>query len=244
MRVLITRPERDAERTAARVAALGHEPILAPLSRIIAMDPAWPRETPDALIATSRNGAPAAASSPYPKTVPLYAVGSETAAACSALGFRDVREGGGTASATARRIRAECPPGARLLYCAGSPRKPDLEAALAEGYALDVVTTYRSEYAATLPPEARSALADAVSLVVLHLSRGAAEGFIRLAGEAGLIEAVRKARHLVVSEDAAVPLRSAGCLEIGVSQKPALDGVLELLRPADAGGVARDGFDV
>ena len=34
MRVLVTRPDDDAEETAAKLIALGHEPIVAPLLEI------------------------------------------------------------------------------------------------------------------------------------------------------------------------------------------------------------------
>ncbi len=236
MRVLITRPEADAERTAERVRALGHEPVLAPLIRIVPTGAALPDVPPDAVLATSRNAVAAIrGDAGLSRDVPLFAVGAETAAAARAAGFGRVVDGGGTAERLAEAVGAAMPRGARLLYVAGRPRKPHLESALSGAYVLDVVEVYRSEAAATLPPDARSLLgAGADPVAVLHASRNAADVFIRLADEAGAGERARAALHLVVSEDAAEPLRRAGCREIRVSPRPTPDALPELLQPLDA----------
>ncbi|MET0527101.1 MAG: uroporphyrinogen-III synthase, partial [Microvirga sp.] len=45
MRVLVTRSPDDAERTAARLAALGHEALIAPVTRIVPTGDAAPAES-------------------------------------------------------------------------------------------------------------------------------------------------------------------------------------------------------
>ena len=82
MRVLVTRPAGQADRTAARLRAAGHEPVLAPVLVIAATGAAWP--TPlDALVLTTAQAALA-----MPETavrdwrdVPAFAVGQRTAEA-------------------------------------------------------------------------------------------------------------------------------------------------------------------
>jgi uroporphyrinogen-III synthase len=236
VRVLITRPRADAERTAERVRALGHEPVLAPLIRIVPTGSALPARMPDAILATSRNAVEAIGSEVGRMSgIPFFAVGPETAAAARAAGFDAVTDGGGSAAKLAGAVLASYPAGARLLYIAGRPRKPHLEAALSGDHVLEVVEVYRSVPAATLSSGARSLLAAGGGRVaVLHASRNAADVFIRLADEAGAGEGARLALHLVVSEDAAEPLRRAGCREIRVASRPTPEALPELLPTVDA----------
>ena len=55
MRILLTRPKADAERTAARLAALGHQTVISPVIEIVATGSALPGVFFDAMIATSRH---------------------------------------------------------------------------------------------------------------------------------------------------------------------------------------------
>ena len=91
MRVLVTRPEPDATRQAERLAARGHEPVLAPLLAIESATDTPPElEGAQALIVTSRNALRALASHPDLATalqLPLFAVGEATAKAATDLGF-------------------------------------------------------------------------------------------------------------------------------------------------------------
>ncbi|MBB4631554.1 uroporphyrinogen-III synthase [Sphingosinicella soli] len=91
-RVLITRPHPGAGETAARILALGHEPVVAPLFEITARQWAAPAAMPDAVMFTSaaapREGGPAMASF---LALPCFCVGARTAAAARLAGFTDVR---------------------------------------------------------------------------------------------------------------------------------------------------------
>src|SRR5262249_35359354 len=64
VRLLVTRPQADGERTAARLRARGHEVMLAPLLRIDAVDVELPREPLSAVVMTSANAARAIARHP------------------------------------------------------------------------------------------------------------------------------------------------------------------------------------
>ena len=84
MRLLVTRPEPDATALRAQLIAQGHEVLVEPLITI-RFDNADPIELDgvQALIATSRNGLRALASSPaieQARSLPLFAVGPGTAA--------------------------------------------------------------------------------------------------------------------------------------------------------------------
>lgn len=94
-RVLILRPEPGASATAAKAALHGLEPILAPLFNVRPVE--WTplaAEHFDAIMMTSANAARFGGAKLEQYThLPLYAVGSATAAAATKAGFRDVRVG-------------------------------------------------------------------------------------------------------------------------------------------------------
>src|SRR5579862_3688138 len=150
MRLLVTRPLPDALDTAKQLKALGHDPVLQPLLRIV-FAPA-PRELgdPAALLITSRNALRAVESwpqAPHWRETPLYAVGKVTARAAEAAGFTDVRIGGGDAAALADAVKADLTPDAGLLvYPAARQRTGGLSEALAEaGYDIETLESYRAE---------------------------------------------------------------------------------------------------
>ncbi|WBX84840.1 uroporphyrinogen-III synthase [Sphingosinicella microcystinivorans] len=91
-RVLITRPQPGAAETAARLRALGHEPVVVPLFEVAARDWTPPAAMPDAVMLTSAAAARegGAAMAPF-LGLPCFCVGERTAAAARSAGFTDVR---------------------------------------------------------------------------------------------------------------------------------------------------------
>src|SRR5215475_10766228 len=97
MRVVVTRPQADAERTAAVLRARGHEVLVTPLMRVepIAanLDGRW-----SALAITSANAPAAITGNPARHTLvklPLLAVGGRSAEAARVVGFVDVTSADG-----------------------------------------------------------------------------------------------------------------------------------------------------
>ncbi|HEY4192435.1 MAG TPA: uroporphyrinogen-III synthase, partial [Mesorhizobium sp.] len=109
-RVLVTRPEPGASRTANRLAALGLEPVGLPLTQMLAL-PVALAGLPggaDRVAATSANAlrlAPKALTAALAH-LPCHAVGAKTADAARAAGFLCVHEGPGDAGALADEIAA------------------------------------------------------------------------------------------------------------------------------------------
>jgi uroporphyrinogen-III synthase len=106
MRVVVTRPEADAERTAAAVRARGHDVLVTPLMRVepIAVDLGgeW-----SALAITSANAPNAIARNPARETLaklPLLAVGRRSAEAAQQAGFADVTSADGDVRELVRLI--------------------------------------------------------------------------------------------------------------------------------------------
>lgn len=140
MRVLVTRPEPQARRTAGRLEQLGHKAVLLPLTKAI-HDPQAAHAAlgkPHVALAVTSSEALRVLSSLGPELrpnldKPLFAVGPATAAAARRRGFDNVLEGPGNGSGLAAHIVAQAsPPAGTILYLAGRPRSPEFETSLAD----------------------------------------------------------------------------------------------------------------
>lgn len=147
MRVLVTRPAISAGATAAKLIALGHEPLLLPLTQAVHHSDAVKaalEEHDGALAVTSAEALRAMPPESIASRIdrPIFCVGPATAKAAENLGFTDTRTGQGTGLDLAEVvIAAKAGP---LLYLAGIPRSPDFERVLAQaGVPFCTVEAYR-----------------------------------------------------------------------------------------------------
>ncbi len=211
MRVLVTRPEKEGRRTAAQLAALGHEPVLAPLMEIVATGAVIPSCPFDGVVVTSAQALTVAGASALPPellSVPFFGVGDRAAEAAAALGFSNIEPPAPTAADLVMLIMFVVKKGGRLLYLAGRDRKADLETKLAQFRITPlVVETYEARAVVKLPDIAHDALWDGRIEAVLHFSRRSAELFVDLAHKAGVAAAAARARHCAISSDAAAALK-------------------------------------
>ncbi|MDE2017149.1 MAG: uroporphyrinogen-III synthase [Hyphomicrobiales bacterium] len=232
MRVLVTRAEDFAAATAERLAAAGHEALLAPATEIARLDAPVPPGPFDALAATSARAPMSLASGALPAfaDTPFYAVGEATAAAARRSGFGSVRAGEGDGAALARRIVGDLGPGARVLLLAGEDRKPDFEAALAAaGVECEVLEVYAArERSGWNAGEAASVVR---AEAALHHSQRSAALALRLAQGAGVSAAFRRLLHVCISIPASAPLREAGCARISVARRPTDAEMVRALSP-------------
>src|SRR5262245_11013669 len=128
MRLLLTRPEPDAARSAALLRGRGHTVLVAPLTRFepIAADFAGPFV---AVLMTSANAARAAARHTRIdelRTLPVFAVGKRSAEAAHEAKFANVTSADGALGDLVRLASARLPRGARALYLAGEDRAGDV----------------------------------------------------------------------------------------------------------------------
>ena len=225
MRILITRPAADAERTAAGLRARGHDAVVAPLLTVEFLsnaelgDGSW-----TAILLTSANAARAIAGHKRLdelRRIPVFAVGKQSAHALRAEGFAAVTSADGDADDLAALIAARLEPPARLLYLAGEDRAGDLAGTLrAKNFVVDTVVVYRVVAAATLPAEAVAALAGKLD-GVLHYSRRSAQAFLAAARQTGLLEAaLGKPVHYCLSATVAEPLTAAGAANVRIAARP------------------------
>jgi uroporphyrinogen-III synthase len=224
VRILLTRPEPDAQRTAAALRAQGHDVITAPLLRIEPIADAQIGAGPwAAVLITSANAAHAVtahARVTQLRALPAFAVGRRSADAMAAAGFADVTSADGNVSDLARLVAARLQPAASLLYLAGEDRSGDLAGDLrARGFAVETTMIYRAIAATSLPPAPTQALAGGID-GVLHFSRRSAEVFVDAARVAGVLESALQAAHFCLSAQVAEPLVQAGAADIRIAERP------------------------
>lgn len=237
MRIVLTRPQPDGDRTAATLRERGHEVLIAPLMRVEAID-ADLRGEFSAVIITSANAPRVIAGHPQFATLrrlPLFAVGRRSAEAARESGFSNVTSADGDAGELVRRIAARCATVARpLLYLAGEDRAADIEGALAK-IRIPVKTTivYRA-VTTSFPLALREALGAREVDAVLHFSARSAESYITGAKVADLLAAALAPRHFCLSPQIAGPLRAAGATKIETAARPAEPALLALVERAQA----------
>lgn len=177
--LLILRPQPGADASAARAAALGLIPLVAPIFAARAV--AW--EAPDAaafdaVLLTSahaaRLGGPQLAAFTH---LPCYAIGAATADAARSAGFATVIAGTSDGQAAAARAAAD---GHRSVF---HPCGREHKSVAAPGLTVERRIVYASE---KLPlSAAAAAAAEAGAIVLLHSPR-AAEHFNELAEAEGM----------------------------------------------------------
>lgn len=235
MRVLVTRPQPEGERTARALRERGHEVLLAPMLRIEPIPDAKIGEGPwSAIAVTSANAVQAIAmhsAQPRLLSLPVFTVGARTAAAARAAGFAETHSADGDVAALAGLIGASAIDRARpVLYLAGTERARDLGRLLLPfGLAVDTVPIYRAVIVDALPTDLCNAFASGTIDAVLHFSRRTAQAFLAAIGGADLRAQGLALRHLCLSAEIAAPLIAAGAECVTIAPRPDQQMLLDLL---------------
>lgn len=212
MRIVVTRPLRSGEKTAAKLEALGHEPVLLPLFHpahhgeraILALS------APLAAIAVTSAEALRALETAGDRlnphlSKPLFAVGPATAEAAEKAGFKQIL----TASGDARGLKALVTEHAAflsadqpLLYLAGRPRGAIFE----EGLAAAKIPFRTVDCYEMLPSDISETMLDTALLetsadVVLLYSSEAALAFFRHASSKKYATALGSTKFICISRN-------------------------------------------
>jgi uroporphyrinogen-III synthase len=235
MRLVLTRPQDDSERSASALRARGHEVLIAPLLRIepvaAELRPHW-----GAIVITSAHAAEAIVTHKMRDALvklPVYAVGKRSADAARTAGFADVASAGGDLRDLMLLIAEHRPDkNAPLLYLAGEDRAGDLIGDLAvHGIAAELAVVYRA-VAAPFPAELIAALQAGAVDGVLHFSRRSAANYVDGAKKAGIAAQALAVRHFCLSPQVAEPLVAAGAVKTAVAGRPDEAALLALLDAA------------
>jgi uroporphyrinogen-III synthase len=239
LRIIVTRPDPDAERTAQKLRARGCDVLLGPVLRIKLLDQAELGEGPwDAVAMTSANAAHALErhSRRLEMTrLPALTVGRRTAEAARAVGFSDIASANGNEQALAHLVGARLMRGNKILYLAGEDRAGDLAMAVApHGVRVETVVVYRAVAADRLPEEAAAALRAGEVNGVMHFSRRSAVIYLDCARAAGVLDRALKPFHYCLSNAVAEPLIAAGAMQIAIAKSPEENALLDLVAPAQS----------
>jgi uroporphyrinogen-III synthase len=223
MRVWITRTEPGASRTADKLRALGHDPVVAPLLDVHPLPALIDLDGIGALAFTSANGVRAFAGRCAERALPVFTVGDATAAAARKAGFTDIASASGDLDALADRIAADA---ARItgVVLAPGPREPagDLPRALAaQGVTARGLALYE-----TLPvfPQGGLKGLGPVDAVLIHSPKAAERLAVVLGGKAG-------PAAYCISPAAAAPLGGHPFASVAWADHPDEDSLLGLLPP-------------
>ncbi len=229
-RVLVTRPEPDAEDTAGRLVGLGLEPVVHPLMRMEVTDAVLPDAAGlSGLIATSANAIRVLferkALGPY-LGLPLYAVGEKTAAMARAAGFAQIEVAGGDADALIGLMGATAPRGT-YFYPSAAETARDLPKALsASGREIIAAQVYRMVSVDVLDDETARQLAAGDIAAVLCYSRHTAHLFADLAQSVLGPDEKRALTLICLSENVAAPLVTHGFVRIILADFPSEEAMM------------------
>jgi uroporphyrinogen-III synthase len=237
VRVLVTRPEPDGERTAQKLRARGCEVLLAPVLRIRHLEEADLGAGPwDAAAMTSANAAHAMERHSRRLEVtrlPVLTVGRRTAEAARTVGFTNIASAHGNEQALAQLIGDRVARGKKILYLVGEDRAGDLAVAVApHGVRVEIVVVYRAVAAERLPDAAAAALRAGEVNGVLHFSRRSAVIYLDCAKAAGVLDSALHPFHYCLSQAIAEPLVAAGASRVMIAQSPEENILLDLVAPA------------
>ena len=236
MRVLITRPEREATALAQALSQRGHVPVIAPLFELRFRRPpddfAAALAASQAVLLTSANGARALAEASEQRSKPILAVGDMTAATAEGLGFISVASASGDSAALAKLVQDRLDPRAGPLIhvsgvdVAGNPAPEGI----VRRFAL-----YEAREVEALPDSARAALQGRALDAATFFSPRASAVFARLVAAAGLADSCRNVTAIAISAAAADPLKAVPFKTTKTAARPTRQGVLdEINRLAEA----------
>jgi uroporphyrinogen-III synthase len=232
MRMLVTRPEPDAQASIDRLGALGIEAVAAPLLRRTTLDFHLPATSGFAALAvTSTNALRALEDRSVVADLhhlPVYAVGDRTAHEARELGFVEVFSAGGTLERLATMLALAGIKGP-VLYPAGKHLSGDLAHALApHGIMVVKATVYDMIAESDFPDGTMAALESGDLAAVLLYSRRTAEIFCQIVGEK-LAEANKRDLVLLcLSENVAQPLVEKHFTRVHLADRPDEEAMMSL----------------
>ena len=232
MKLLITRPEPDAERTAETLRAHGHDVLIAPMLRFEPVQGDLPDQTFQAVVMTSANAARALQARPCRiqlTSLPTFTVGRHTAEAARASGFVEVHSADGDRNDLAKLLGDRFGAShARVVYLCGENRAGDLAIA-ASSLTVVTVVVYRMVESDQFPEPIQAALSHREIDGVMHFSTRSAEAYMDCARRCGAIESALAPSQYCLSPRVAAPLAAHGGGGIWIARRPDEAALIELV---------------
>lgn len=234
MRVLITRPQPDAETTAARLRDMGHVPLVAPLLEIRLLVRADSLDITgfQAVLVTSANGARALSDATEQRNTLVFAVGVASAETARQAGFGSVESADGDVRALKALVTERLDPGnGPLLHVTGSVTAGDLVGGLGQsGYVAEALQLYDTDTENTLPGTIEDGLRQGNIDAMLLYSPRTARTFVNLVNSAGIPDLLNNIKVFCLSNAVRDALGDAGFRSVHVAERPEQDRLLQLLQ--------------
>lgn len=239
MRLIVTRPTEDLAPLKAKLEAMGHAVLAAPMLAIAFTGAPVPQKPYQAVLVTSANGARAIACHREGKRIAAagaITVGPASAQTARAAGFARVEAaaGGDVGGVIAHVIATRSPAQGPLLYASGEVTAGALEETLGRaGFAVDRVILYAAQPVAALGDDVAAAIRTAAAHGVLLYSPRTAAVWAGLLAAADLTDAAQGLRHFCISANAASALRGAlPHVPVSVASSPTEQAMLALVAAA------------
>lgn len=234
MRVLVTRPIKDAKPLVAALEARGHEVLVEPMLTITPVVGAKDRldlNNVQALLFTSANGLRAFAGLSDERALPVFTVGDTSATAARSAGFARVTSANGDVADLTRLVIAQVTPEVGLLFhAAASKLAGDLQGGLeAAGFTLRRAVLYDAVPVHEISPRLRRVLVENQLDAATFFSPRTAETFVQLIETAGLEGACVRLSALCLSTTVASSLAALPWDKTLVAARPDQDALLASL---------------
>ncbi|MBL8708549.1 MAG: uroporphyrinogen-III synthase [Rhodospirillaceae bacterium] len=234
MHILITRPQEDAAELAADLSARGIDVSLEPLLTIQPVpSPAIDLDGVQAILFTSANGVRCFAAAHPRRDIKVFAVGDNSAAQATALGFADVTSAEGDVASLAKLVTDRLHPrDGALLHAAGASLAGDLRGQLqAAGFVIRRVVLYDAVPVTALTPATvmnlRLGGIDAVALFSPRTARCFAG--LWQAEQNHEADGLKQATALCLGEAVAAEVRDLGWQRVVCAARPDRAGMLALI---------------
>ncbi|HEV7960116.1 MAG TPA: uroporphyrinogen-III synthase, partial [Rhizomicrobium sp.] len=229
-RILVTRPREEGEAIARRLAAMGHQTLLAPLLSVKFLDGA-PLDLAgiQAVLVTSANGVRALVRRTPNRHAAIFAVGPQSAIAAREAGFLRVQSAAGDAATLAQAVARWADPRAGiLLHAAGEEASGALcERLTAHGFQTRRENLYRMEKATRLPEQAVQAIRQGEVEAALFFSPKSAALFAECVAKEDLT--TDRLIAISISANTAQALKGLSFAEVRIASRPDQDALLTCL---------------
>lgn len=226
MKVLVTRAQPAASRTAEGLKERGHQAVLMPLFECIDTGIQMPESGFDGLIFTSAN-APRILHMRgwhnHDPAMPAFCVGRTTGLAALNLGFQKVTyaDGGGANLAEEILHHHHHDDLSALLYPTTPDRQFDMQAAL-DPHGIDIIASeiYQMQALEITQQDIQNMLDEVQQGAILVYSRQSADMLINIIKKNSAIEILYKTRIIAISKHAALPFEAIKHQNIYISDVP------------------------
>ncbi|MEM7214621.1 MAG: uroporphyrinogen-III synthase [Pseudomonadota bacterium] len=225
MRVLVTRTELAADRTADALRSAGYDPVVLPLTELKDTGAKMPDQTYDGYLFTSGNALEVLSRRGWicPDTGSVaYCVGDQTAAEAKKRGFVDIRSAGGNAQDLVELIKKDRDSETRsLLYPTAVDRSLDFNKALSEfGVCVEVTEIYENRPVFPSTETVFGALQETGAGSVFFYSRKSATHACEILSETSGVHGLGDLSAICISAKTAEPVLMYPWQAVYVAEEP------------------------